>query len=311
MDGTVSDRKKVCVLLSTYNGERYLEEQLNSLAAQKDVELQVLIRDDGSKDQTLHILENWTQKDKRFSYYYDVNKGPAKSFLDLIVNSPDADYYAFCDQDDVWDADKLAIAVKYLEKEDKNSANMYYSNLRIVDQNLEFCYMSHQSPSPRREKYSCLTEDVVTGCTVVFNNKVKEYVKCGIPAYCTMHDTWIYMICMFFGTVTYDFKAHISYRQHGENVVGAYQGKSKFSLYCESIKRLFDRNLQPRYNNAISFFEIYKNNLCEQDKKKVKKFVEYKTSLAKRISLLLDKDIHATSKKRDFRYRCLIILGVV
>lgn len=311
MDGIVCDRKKVCVLLSTYNGERYLDEQLNSLAVQKDVELKVLIRDDGSKDQTLHILDAWAQKDKRFSYYYDVNKGPAKSFLDLIVNSPDADYYAFCDQDDVWDEDKLAVAVKYLEKENKNSANMYYSNLKIVDQNLKFLYMSHQSPSPRRKKYSCLTEDVVTGCTMVFNAKAREYVMYGIPNYCTMHDTWLYMICKFFGTVIYDFDAHILYRQHGNNVVGAYQGKSKFMRYGESFKRIFDRKLQPRYNNAISFLEIYEPYLSEQDKIKLKIFVEYKDSFFKKMRLLFDKDIHATSRKRDLRYRGLIILGIL
>lgn len=310
-NGLDVEKKKVCILLSTYNGEKYLREQLESLLLQEDVELTIVARDDGSKDSTLQILEEYSKKDERVTYFVGDNVGPAQSFFDLIIKSPDADYYAFCDQDDVWDSDKLKIAVRFLEKEDNTKPNMYYSNLRIVDQDLKFYRLSHAEPSVQENKYSVLTEDMATGCTVVFNRTTAEYVRTGSPEYCSMHDTWIYMICKFFGKTIYDFDAHISYRQHGNNVVGTYLGKKTKDIYIARIKRLFDRNLQPRYNNACNFYKTFGHLLSPKDKEKVLKIVNYKQSVLKKVSLLLDKDIHASSKNRELRYKLLIVLGIV
>ena len=301
----------VCILLSTYNGEKYLREQLDSLLIQQDIDFNILARDDGSKDGTVGILKEYSVRDSRLKYFEGKNVGPAQSFFDLVMKSPEADYYAFCDQDDVWDSDKLSVAVKFLEKEDISKPNMYYSNLRIVDQNLNFYRLSHTEPSIQKNKYSVLTEDMATGCTVVFNKKCAEYVRMGTPEYCSMHDTWIYMICKFFGKTVYDFEAHISYRQHGNNVVGTYLCKKTKDLYIARIKRLFDRELQPRYNNAYNFYRTFGTLLSEKDKNKVLKLVNYKKSIKSKISLLMDKEIYASSKNRELRYKLLIILGIV
>ena len=303
--------KSVCVLLSTYNGERYLREQLDSLLSQKGVNLSILARDDGSKDSTSKILEEYHAKDTRIRYYKDNNVGPAQSFFDLMKKAPKADYYAFCDQDDVWDNNKLAIAVAMLEKEDASKPNMYYSNLRIVDQDLKFYRLSHSEPSVQKDRYSVLTEDMATGCTIVFNSTAEEMIRNRTPEYCSMHDTWIYMVCKFFGKTVYDFSAHISYRQHGNNVVGTYLGKKTKEIYIARIKRLFDRELQPRYNNACNFYKAFGRKLNKRDAEKVLKIVNYKRSLKNKLCLLLDKDIHASSKNRELRYRGLIILGIV
>lgn len=243
--------KSVCVLLSTYNGEKYLREQLDSLITQEGIKLSIVVRDDGSEDNTIGILDEYMKRDSRITYYEGKNVGPAQSFLDLIIKSPDSDYYAFCDQDDVWDNDKLKIAVDFLEKENQSKPNMYYSNLRIVDQTLSFYRFSHLEPLKQKTKYSVLTEDLATGCTVVFNRTTVKYVKIGIPECCSMHDTWISMICKFFGKTVYDFEAHISYRQHDNNVVGTYLDKKTKDMYIARIKRLFDRSLQPRYNLSL------------------------------------------------------------
>ena len=304
-------RRTVCVLLSTYNGEKYLKEQLNSLLWQENVGLKIFIRDDGSKDSTLQILDEYSKKDSRITYFVGDNIGPAQSFFDLIIKSPDADYYAFCDQDDVWDKDKLEIAIDFLEKEDDSKPNMYYSNLRIVDQNLQYYRLSHSTPSVQNNKYSVLTEDMATGCTVVFNKTAANFVRSGSPKYCSMHDTWIYMICKFFGKTIYDFDAHISYRQHENNVVGTYLGKKTKEIYVARIKRLFNRELQPRYNNACNFYKTFGDILESKDKEKVLKVVNYKKSLLNKFSLLFDKEIYASSRNRELRYKLLIILGIV
>ena len=301
----------VCVLLSTYNGEKYLREQLDSLLAQEDTDLTVLARDDGSSDGTTAILNEYSSAHDNISWYRGPNLGPAKSFFDLIRNAPPAEYYAFCDQDDVWDPDKLKIAVGMLEKADPATPNMYHSNLRIVDAGLHFYRLSHSKPYDQKTKYSVLAEDVATGCTMVFNRTAEELFRNHIPAYYSMHDSWVYLVCRFFGTAVYDFDAHISYRQHNSNAIGTYLGKKTMDIYKERFLRLFNRELQPRYHNACNFYEEFGDMLNEKDKKKVLKVVRYKESLPRLLSLLFDREIHASDLSREVRYRILILLRIV
>ena len=101
--------RSVIVLLSTYNGERYLRQQIDSLLNQKNVSLRILARDDGSNDATMSILKEYADKHDIFSYYQGENCGPAKSFLDLISKAEKADYYALCDQDDIWEINHLEV----------------------------------------------------------------------------------------------------------------------------------------------------------------------------------------------------------
>ena len=159
--------KTVCVLLSTYNGEKYLREQIESLLSQIGVKIIIVARDDGSHDDTISILAEYEKKITYFHYLVGENVGPAQSFFMLMQQAPKADYYAFCDQDDVWDKDKLIIAVDMLEKESPVTPNMYYSNLRIVDQNLTFYRFSHEKPHIQKDRYCVLTENMATGCTYV------------------------------------------------------------------------------------------------------------------------------------------------
>ena len=98
--------EKIVVLLSTYNGEKYLEEQLDSLASQNGVVIELLVRDDGSTDGTAAILDRW-QDEGRLSWYTSANLGPGKSFMHLLQTAGGGGYYAFCDQDDVWLPDKV------------------------------------------------------------------------------------------------------------------------------------------------------------------------------------------------------------
>lgn len=299
------------ILLSTYNGEKYLAEQIESLLNQKNVNIQIIARDDGSKDETLSILKHYAASNIGFSVYSGGNVGPAKSFLDLLLKANESDYYAFCDQDDVWDDDKLACAIDHLKVVNISEPSCYFSNLRIVDHQLTFYRLSHSAPLTQKSKYSALTEDMATGCTLVFNAAAKKLVQTRIPQICSMHDSWIYLVCKFFGTVVYDTSAHISYRQHGSNVVGTYLEKKSSSIYISRAKRLFNRNLQPRYTNAINFLRYYGDLMNEEDLTNVAKIANYKNSIKDRLSLLLDKNIYASSLSRDIRYRLLIIFGIV
>lgn len=303
--------KKITVLLSSYNGEKYIKEQLNSIFAQTNVEVHLVVRDDGSTDHTLEILEDYSRRYSNMEYYIGKNKGPAGSFFDLIEHSYGSDYYALCDQDDVWDEDKLFVAIKMLDEYDPEIPLLYYSNLRVVDQDLNFFRMSHDTPRVHHNRYCALTEGLMTGCTGVFNEKLAIKIRGRIPKECSMHDTWIYMIAIFLGKTVYDFDAHISYRQHEGNVIGVHKSKYNYSALFKRIKRLFDRNLQPKYTNAKSFLNIYREDLTDEDREKIEEMASYKDNISSWLKLLFDRSICTTSIGREIRYRGLIILRII
>ena len=132
----------VCILMSTYNGEKYLEEQLESLVRQEGVEIRILVRDDGSKDATADIVKRWQAKyPKIIEFVQGENVGFAMSFTHLLQMAveryPAVEYFAFCDQDDVWLPNKLRIAIDKLTSHEKELA-LYISTTKLVDQNLNF-----------------------------------------------------------------------------------------------------------------------------------------------------------------------------
>ena len=208
--------KKVLVLLSTYNGEKYLNEQLESIFAQKGVKVSVLARDDGSNDSTPTILENW-KSSHSLLWYTGKNIKPARSFLDLIDNAQGYDYYALCDQDDYWLCDKLETAVLALEA---NTAELYYSPTTLVNENLD---KINQIAYPKQDFdfYQSIMYNHFSGCTMVFNEKLRKLIAKSMPKSIVMHDWWIILLCKAAGLKTvYGKESKILYRQHGNNSVG-------------------------------------------------------------------------------------------
>ena len=301
----------VTILLSTYNGEKFLKEQIDSLIAQNGVDVFILARDDGSSDSTLEILNKYKNEHSNFEFYTGGNLGPAQSFLDLVKNAPKSDFYAFCDQDDVWDNDKLICAVNKLKVFDSDKPNLYYSNLRVVDEKLNFYRLSHDRAFFNENKYSALAENLCTGCTAVFNYRAKQMIETTTIKYCSMHDTWIYMVCKLLGNTVYDSEPHISYRQHGGNVVGAVVYKGKWKLIRERVIRIFARDLQPRYNNAISFNECFRNFCNKKDIEKIDKIINYKKNIYYRFRLFIDKDISASTFYGNVRFKLHVLWGTV
>lgn len=311
---TISRRKtlimKIIVLLSTYNGEKYLREQIDSILSQVGVNLELIIRDDGSNDNTLKIIEEYENKDCRVRHYVGENVGPGKSFFDLVCSAPESDYYAFCDQDDIWDSTKLQIAVDYLKEMDSSIPNLYYSNLRLVDAEGQFLKNAHDKPISEEKKYSALARNVLTGCTAVFNYSAKALLSKHIPNINILHDGWLYLICKIFGNVVYDFQPHISYRQHINNVVGMGQ-KKKLAFWFGRVKRLLFSDSHPRYDRAVCLLDSFNGMLTKEDNEKIRKIVDYKKSLRSRLALLMDFEICEPTIIGDIRYRILILFGSI
>jgi rhamnosyltransferase len=211
---------RVIVLMSTYNGERYLDDQLTSIFAQQGVEVDVIVRDDGSSDETIAILDQW-QSREALRWSSGENLGPAASFMQLLADAPDADFYAFADQDDYWEDDKLARAVACLGAGTDARPALYFSAKAIVDENLNALPATDPSP-PWLTFGSALILSAGSGCTMVFNRALAQVVTRHRFRPLSMHDHWVYKVCTAVnGRVIYDTESAMKYRQHSRNVVSA------------------------------------------------------------------------------------------
>lgn len=222
----------ILVLMSSYNGEKYIEEQIESLLAQEGVDLKILVRDDGSTDSTLLILQKYKTEGK-IDYYIGENIGWRKSFFDLMFNAPESDYYAFCDQDDYWLPEKLKVAIDKLN-ELPDGLKLYESNTTYW-KNGELMGMTRKS-APLDNKYYRHLFILGPGCTYVFNRDTLEVIKKYPPNIEVEHDVWIQRTVNLLGNIYYDMDSHILYRQHGNNEMGATINfkdnlKRRFSYY--------------------------------------------------------------------------------
>lgn len=224
---------KVMILLSTYNGELYLEDQLLSILSQKDVEVSIYVRDDGSTDDTIKILEKY-KKQGLLSYSIGKNLGPAWSFMELLYSAPKAPYYALCDQDDVWEPYKLKHAITALQ--DQNNAALFYHAMDIVDENLHKYDYYYRIPEMSTSLVnSVLYGDEIAGCSMVFNYELMKAIRKFKPTFITMHDGWIHRVCLCVGgKIISSNIPEIKYRQHSMNAVG--MKKKQFIQYFRAIK---------------------------------------------------------------------------
>lgn len=215
--------KKIQILLSSYNGEKYIREQLDSILSQTWENVEILVRDDGSSDGTPDILREYQQNNK-IKLELGKNVGFIDSFFWLVKNSGEADYYAYSDQDDVWFPDKLKMAMEKLEEEvsaiDNSSLPiLYFSNYDYYDQQLN--YISHAfdiSGSKNPSFRNCLVDCMPLGFNSVFNKVARDTMTSNIPKHSCGHDWWTYMVCQGLGKVIYDNRPTVKYRRTGSNV---------------------------------------------------------------------------------------------
>lgn len=300
----------VVVMMSTYNGEKYLREQIDSILQQKGVNVFLLVRDDDSDDNTVEILNDYANRHNNVSYYTGNNLKSCGSFLNLLKKAPVASYYAFSDQDDVWLENKLITAVNMMKQENATVPLLYYSNLIIVDENLSQKGMYFSEPLTLANKYSPLVENTCTGCTMVFNKQLRDLIIVDTEISCTMHDAWINMVCSLFGKCIYDNAGYILYRQHGNNVIGSSVKTNKWHTLLSRIKRIFNRDLQPRFKNVTSLYKIYGDRLSKVDLEKISLIVGYKKDWFSRLRLLADKDLRPENTSK-LRFAFHILLGTV
>ncbi|HFI0143654.1 TPA: glycosyltransferase family 2 protein [Streptococcus suis] len=215
---------KVNILMSTYNGQQFLAEQIRSIQDQTYTDWTLLVRDDGSSDKTREILQDFASQDSRIRLI-DVeetkNLGVIKSFHRL-VHYEQADYYFFSDQDDVWLPDKLAVSLQEAQSYPTDQPLMVYMDLTVVDQDLQVMTESmirSQSHHANTQLVQELTENTVTGGVAMINHSLASlWTK---TEDIIMHDWYLALLASAFGKLVFIDKAGELYRQHADNVLGA------------------------------------------------------------------------------------------
>ena len=273
----------VSILLAVYNGEKYLKEQIESILSQTYKDIKIIIRDDGSSDESKNIINNYCNlyPDKIFSISGNPTGSAKLNFAELLKNC-DSEYIMFCDQDDVWLPSKIELTLNAMKSSENegNTPVLVHTDLQVADENLGIV-------SPSFFEFNCLKQDnmtlprllvqnYVTGCTIMINRALKQ--KCGdIPPECLMHDWWLALVALMFGKLVFCNDSTILYRQHCENQVGA---KAAYGLSFIKQKLATIKKVKETYNatyaQAEALIKRYGEGLSLEQRKILKTYCDMK-----------------------------------
>lgn len=262
--------------MSVYNGDSFLEVQVDSIMNQKGVEITLFIRDDGSKQKTISLLKKMQNRygAERLIIEFGNNVGIGNSFMNALYSAPDnGDYYCFSDQDDIWLEDKIQNGIKLIQG--RTSPTLYASDQIVVDENLKGKHYRFKV-QPEIGLGQIMRGNKISGCTFIMNRSLYTLLKNHRPSAALLnnriHDVWVAAVAAAFGTIVYDTKSYILYRQHSSNAVGALEcdWKENFRVKWKYLRR---KNTTPLIAKEIlSVFdvengttrELLKNYSCYQ-----------------------------------------------
>lgn len=228
---TPQQDSKVAILLATYNGEKYLQKQLESLFLQSGCQVEIFVNDDGSVDGTLNILREYQSRGMIKEILHTRNVGPSLAFLNLLQHCSGYDYVALCDQDDVWDEEKIEVSISDLGTD---FPAISISERRYIDDQDNVVGFSRKVSKPLSLR-NALVENVAYGNTIVLNSKARSLVVRAAPIGVDL-DHWVYMVISAIGRVNHIPKPLVSYRLHTSNHVGTSRLKAIFAFRQSSSK---------------------------------------------------------------------------
>lgn len=290
----------VLVMMSTYNGEKYVAEQIDSILAQQHVDITLAIRDDGSSDTTLDILNDYAAKHSNITVSSGENLGYAASFWSLLLQADTKyNYYAFADQDDLWDANKIAAAIFAVKKVD-NPVTLYTSALRVVDEDLNEQYIN-TFPRLKPTLGSAITRPRLSGCTMVLTNELLRLCQTidirEEDGKCLAHDVAVYLSTLACGgKVIFSKRSYIRLRRHAKTVTG--HGKSVFKRAATVLDIFFARRKEATHQ-AQFLLTHYDSQLTDESRTVLEAITTYPTSFKKTVALCFDHRIKCRLRSVD------------
>jgi len=274
----------ISILMATYNGERFIKEQIESLLEQTVSDYKLYISDDNSTDSTYEIAQGYARKhpEKIFVSQNENNLGGAKqNFIQMMITHID-EYIMLCDQDDVWLPGKIEKSLhKMKELEDCHGISkpiLIYTDLNVVDENLNVISTSYfKTEDINNEKKTLnkiVARNITTGCTVMYNRALADLINV-TPEHMIMHDWWLTLIACAFGELGTIYEPTILYRQHSDNEIGIVKVKTLSHMLHKLINyKEAKRVLNDTYAQAASLLKIYNDKLSNEQKEFLNKFCD-------------------------------------
>jgi len=267
-------KPKIDILMATYNGEKYLKEQIESIIAQTLTNWKLYIQDDCSSDGTAQIAKNYANAypDKIIFIQNLVPSGSAKANFFNMLKLSESNYIMFCDQDDVWLNTKIEVTYeKMIESEKLNGTAtpiLVHTDLVIVNQDkyvLHKSFIKFQGLNPNSISLNkLLVQNNVTGCTMIFNRALLKLIIYKNIEEILMHDWWIALIAAAFGRIIFYPGKTILYRQHAHNQLGAINNRNIRSIIKIIIKKSnTKKRISTTYSQTLVFLRLYIGYLDE------------------------------------------------
>ena len=317
----MSNAGSIAVLLSAYNGEKYIRQQIDSILRQKDIEsLTLYIRNDGSTDGTLEAIKD-LQNSCRNEYNYDnrdieiidgENIGLVASFFELLhyAHERNHDFYSFSDQDDYWLPDKIDVAITTLEQNGSNVPMLYSACSTIVDENLEHSNGRTQIQLRDITFYNTAIQNFCPGHNQVMNKRLADIVvsKTKYSPQIYSHDSWITNVAVVRGKIIFDNNPHVLYRQHGNNQLS--YGKNKIGWITDHFKRLLQKQEGRKIAIQLKYFiECYGHYLTEEQIEETRHFFDCQSSIFKRIKYVMTSRLYRQKKFETIICKIIYLLG--
>lgn len=305
----VLEKKKVQILLSTYNGEKYICKQIESILEQENVDVHILIRDDGSEDNTVDEIKKLIKKyPLKIELITGKNLGYKKSFLELCHRtSRNYDYYAFSDQDDFWLPRKLEVAINYLSK-NNNKLKLYASTVNIADENLNFLCKKDISNFVNTLG-STFTRGRLAGCTYVFNNGllniIRKFPYNKFSNTLISHDGLTMILCQALnGFVYVDQNSYILHRRREDSVTSGGNGMKR--RVNGELNMIF-KHKKEKSTLAKYLLKNYSEKLSIENLELVTLISNYSNSLKNHIKLLFDSKLNSGLKLANLEMKIRIV----
>ena len=266
----INKNLKVQILLATFNGEKFLRQQLDSIINQEYKSWQILIHDDGSVDNTISILNEYKNNyPKKVSLLIDqkIFSSASKNFFHLIENRcREVDLYCLCDQDDIWDKNKLKLIIELYSSKEYKEPILIHSDLSLINDSGKLLEKSHNKLIKYQKNFitkkTVLYYNPVPGCAMCINSYLAD--KISYCKYMVMHDWWILLSALYENTTVLYIKFPlVKYRQHSKNVLG--YKKIKFTIlvvrllfkipsYVKNVKKAYAQSNQFYVQSILNYF---------------------------------------------------------
>lgn len=259
---------RIHIVLATYNAETYIREQIESLLNQTVTDFKIEVCDDGSSDRTIEIIKEYEKQDSRVTLHCNkTNIGYIHNFMQGILRS-EAPYIMLCDQDDIWNPNKIEVtlaAMKKAEEKEKNVPVLVFTDAMNYDsetgKELGRFHASSHLDIKKVDTAHLFMENKCIGCTVMVNEKIKAFLQ-EIPGQVRVHDWWLALICSHFGKVVYVDEPTLLYRQHSGNIIG---GEAYASYVRKRLGGLAAQKeaLRETFRQGKAFLDLYRDKMTE------------------------------------------------